>query len=111
MCPARRRLSVRTRAARSAHTTAARPHSHHPHAELAVYDLKLSRGQAGTSAEWFQQAVREIVRQVDTQTPFLQTVQLGSGGSPAKLATYGVQDSVVAAPEVGGRVLAGWACE
>lgn len=40
------------------------------------------------------------MKQVDTQAPFLETVQLGSGGAPPRLETHGVVESVVAAPEV-----------
>ncbi len=87
-----RRLNIRTQAAPGASATPASPRG------LATYSFNLRRG--GTSAEWFQTAVRDIVKQVDTQAPFLQTVQLGSGGAPPTLETHAVVDSVVAAPEV-----------
>lgn len=48
--------------------------------------------------------MRDIVKQVDTQAPFLQTVQLGNGGAPPTLETHGVVESVVAAPEVSQRL-------
>ena len=66
-------------------------------ADLAVYQFAQRR--AGATAEWFQAAVRDIVRHVDA-SPFLQTVQLGGGTAPPRFNTYGVHDSVVAAPEV-----------
>ena len=43
--------------------------------------------------------MRDIVRHVDA-SPFLQTVQLGGGTAPPRFDTYGVHESVVAAPEV-----------
>lgn len=90
---------MRTRA--SSHGAAA--------AELATYQW--AQRHSGTTAEWFQQAVRDIVKHVEGgQAPFLQTVRLegssssGSGGGPPAFNTFGVQESVVAAPEVRSRL-------
>lgn len=60
--------------------------------------------------------MRDIVKRVDREAPFLQTVQLdrfdsfGVRTRSPRFNTYGVEESVVAAPEVrcvAGRVAAG----
>lgn len=85
--PRCRRLSIRTHA------------SHGAAAELGTLaTYQFAQRRAGATAEWFQQAVRDIVKHVEREEPFLQTVQLGAGAP--RLATYGVHESVVAAPEV-----------
>lgn len=76
-----------------------RPRAAAPSAsELATYQLP-HRGD-GTTSEWFQAAVRDIVKHVE-EAPMLQTVQLGGGGASPRCATYSVHESVVAVPEVG----------
>ena len=89
-----------TQPASPARTSSSTLHHHHhtsSAADLAVYHF--SQRRAGTAAEWFQAAVREVVRQVETEAPFLQTVQLRVDGAP-QLETHSVAESVVAAPEV-----------
>lgn len=78
-----------------------------PKSVLASYRFARPPAQ---HAEWFQQAVRDIVRHVD-RTPFLQLVQLG--GLTPRFTTVPVAESVVPVPEVGGcgRVVAGAAPE
>ena len=49
-------------------------------------------------ADWFQQAVRDIVKRLD-ETPFLQLVQFPQGRQP-RFSTVTVDRDVVAAPEV-----------
>jgi hypothetical protein len=68
-------------------------------AELATYHF--AQRHAGTTSEWFQAAVRDIVKHVD-EAPMLQTVQLGVGGAEPRCSTYSVHPSVVAVPEVSG---------
>ncbi len=77
---------------------------------LATY--RFPHRQAGISTNWFQEAVRDIVRHVE-RTPFLQLVQLG--GVAPKFTTVPVASNVVPVPEVGvldllafRAVLAGW---
>ncbi|PSC76707.1 hypothetical protein C2E20_0254 [Micractinium conductrix] len=89
-----------TQPASPARTSSSTLHHHHhtsSAADLAVYHF--SQRRAGTAAEWFQAAVREVVRQVETEAPFLQTVQLRVDGAP-QLETHSVAESVVAAPEL-----------
>ncbi|KAL4431150.1 hypothetical protein ABPG75_006406 [Micractinium tetrahymenae] len=95
-CPALpRRLTIQAHAAAGAATSPA------PASPRGLATYNFNQRRSGTSAEWFQTAVREIVKQVDTQAPFLQTVQLGSGGGAApKLEMFGVAESVVAVPEL-----------
>lgn len=66
-------------------------------AELATYHF--AQRHAGTTSEWFQAAVRDIVKHVD-EAPMLQTVQLGVGGAEPRCSTYSVHPSVVAVPEL-----------
>ena len=63
-------------------------------ASLASYPLPRREGMA---ADWFQGAVRDVVRRLD-DSPFLQLVSLGGGRQAS--ASYPVDDAVVAAPEV-----------
>lgn len=49
-------------------------------------------------ADWFQQAVRDIVKRLD-ETPFLQLVQFPQGRQP-RFSTVTVDRDVVAAPEL-----------
>ena len=65
---------------------------------LSRYHLAQRRG--GVAADWFQTAVRDIVKQADGQAPFLQAVHLPPGGGSPRLRTFGVQEAVVGAPEV-----------
>lgn len=78
-----------------------------PKTALSTYRL----GRQPSSADWFQAAVRDIVKRVD-RTPFLQLVQLGSGATLPRFLTVPVADSVVPVPEVSrwgarGRVVVG----
>lgn len=81
-----------------------------PKTALSTYRL----GRQPSSADWFQAAVRDIVKRVD-RTPFLQLVQLGSGATLPRFLTVPVADSVVPVPEVSrwgtrGRVVVGFRC-
>lgn len=67
----------------------------------------LAQRRSGPAADWFQAAVRDIVKQADTQAPFLQAVHLPPGGGSPRLQTFGVQEAVVGAPEVGAGAGAG----
>ncbi len=63
---------------------------------LATYHFPQQR--SGPAADWFQLAVRDIVKHVDT-VPFLQLVQLGD--VTPKFTNLAVPPSVVPVPEVG----------
>ena len=67
----------------------------------------LAQRRSGPAADWFQAAVRDIVKQADTQAPFLQAVHLPPGGGSPRLQTFGVQEAVVGVPEVGAGAGAG----
>jgi len=77
------------------------------YSDLETYKLSSSVGPA----PWFQGAIREVVRHLSS-SPFLQIVRFGS--SPAvnpKYSSFGVSESVVAAPELWSSIAETLSCD